>query len=125
MNHHSIPEKPLFASVGGRVEKPNTVYFFERPNGSIFSAEEEEAWTIYSKGIQVIGEGRDKPKLIGTGTGEIFHAAIVKSQEVGKTDIKAAQEIIRQGERDELEACRGKIIPPRNRDKFGNGAAHI
>lgn len=126
MTHYTqIPEKPLNASVGGRVEKPQAIYFFQRPDGSTFAAQEQEAWTIYSAGNQVIGVGRDRPKLIGTGTGEIFHKALLESQIVGKTDFLQAQELLRQGERDELEGCRGKLILPRNQDKFGNGSHHI
>lgn len=120
-----VPEKPLTISVGGRIEKPQKVYFFERADGSIFPTNAVEAWALLKRPVQIIGVERVRHKLIGTGDGVIFHKAIMESQEIGKTDIAAAQARLKQGELEELEACRGKIVYPPDADKMGDGANYI
>ena len=57
--------------------------------------------------------------LIGVGDGEIYRKALGEARIAGKTDVKLAQEILKKGQADELEACRGKVIPPRNMDQVG------
>lgn len=111
---------PITSIKPNKLEQPKPVFFFERNDGKIIFVDEVQAWSLYSRPAQMLYKGGTKPffKLIGTGTGEIFRNAVMEAQQVGSTDIKKAQDILRKGEQDELEACRGKIIPPRNMDKF-------
>lgn len=116
-----LPEKPLVAGMSTRGDDINRVYFFERSDGQIIACEELEAWGLYSRRQQVLGRNkRMEFKLVGTGDGNIYREALSQARIAGQTDIKTAQEIIRKGQADELEACRGKIIPPRNMDTIGN-----
>jgi hypothetical protein len=119
VSHYSqIPEKPLIAGMSTAQKDINQVFFFERNDGQIIATEEREAWGLYARPLQILGTNRKvNYKLVGTGKGNIFREALMKAQQVGKTDIKQAQEIIRKGQQDELEACRGHIIAPRNMDK--------
>lgn len=100
--------------------KPAKVFFFQRNDGKIIATEEQEAWNLYSRRPQMLYRKgkRVEFELIGTGDGTIYHKALMEAKEAGKTDIQKAQEILRKGQEDELEACRGKIVPPRNMDKF-------
>lgn len=125
MHPSLIPEKPLIAKPNGRTEKPQRIFFFERKDGSVFHAQEQEAWTLYSKGTQVIGFERDRPRLIGVGDGAIFSEAVAEAKKVAATNLQESQEMIRKGISDELEACRGKIIAPRDMDKVGNGVSEL
>lgn len=101
-----------------RTEPPKRIFFFERTDGKILAVEESEAWSLYTRRQQVLGKNRRQEfKLIGTGDGAIFYEAVQKAKEAGRTNIAEAQEIIRKGQADELEACRGKIIPPKNMDE--------
>lgn len=128
MTHYSqIPEKPLNAGFSGNIDPISKVYFFEKENGSVFAVQsDEEAWSLWNGRNQTIGKERDRTKLIGTGTGELFNKAIAESKELFNTQgLQAAQERIRQGEKEELEACRGKIIPPPNMDYYGSGADYL
>lgn len=115
-----LPEKPLIAGMSARSDDINRVYFFERSDGQILAVEEVEAWNLYSRRQQVLGRNkRMEFKLVGTGDGNIYREALSQARIAGQTDIKVAQDIIRKGQADELEACRGKIIPPRNMDTMG------
>ena len=125
MHYSSIPEKPLIVRPNGRIEKPQKIFFFERKDGSVFYAQENEAWTLYSKGNQMVGLEKDRPKLIGTGNGLIFNKAVQDAKAIGASNLYEAQEILRKGVADELEACRGNIQIPGNHDKFGDGASFI
>lgn len=122
MHYSQIPQKPLVAGVQDKPLSVNQVYFFERSDGQIIITEEQEAWGLYARKPQVLGAGiKHSYKLIGTGDGNIFREALLKAKEVGRTNIPEAQKIIKQGQEDELNACRGRIIAPRNMDKMGNG----
>lgn len=115
MNYSQIPEKPLYANVG-KVEKSKRTYFYERKDGSIICVEEKEAWELHKKGF----------KQIGVSNGEIFRQAVIESQKIfTESGLQAAQERIRKGERDEIEAARGKFQVPPNNDKIGNGASML
>lgn len=106
---------PVYESTVGmsqRIEKPSTIYFFERSDGAVFPVQGEEAYKMYTLKHQNLSK-KLTFKLIGTGTGEIFYQARLKAQEVGQTDPKEASRILKQGQQDELEACRGKITPPK------------
>jgi hypothetical protein len=120
MNYASIPEKPLIAGVSNKNLLANQVFFFERSDGEVIAVEEHEAWGLYARRPQVLGSKKHEFKLIGVGSGEIYNKAIMEAKELGQTDIKKAQERLRQGFKEELEACRGKIIVPRNVDKMGD-----
>lgn len=118
--HYSqIPPKPLVAGISTSKKVINQVFFFERSDGQVICVEEGEAWNLYTRRQQVLGRNKRLDfKLIGTGNGDVFRLALFEAQKVGQTDIAKAQEIIRQGQKDELEACRGRIIAPRDMDKL-------
>lgn len=100
-----------------KIEDAVKIFFFERSDGSIIAVQEAEAWNLYTRRQQILGRHkRNDFTLIGTGDGFIFQKAVMDAREAGKVDVKVAQEIIRKGQADELEACRGKIIPPRDMD---------
>lgn len=118
-----IPPKPLVAGMNTDPSfdyKPTTVFFFERNDGKIIATEELEAWSLYTRRPQMLYRkgNRVEFKLIGTGDGTIYHKALMEAKQVGQTDIAKAQEILKKGQQEELEACRGKIIPPRDMDKL-------
>lgn len=118
-----IPEKPLVASINQDPQydyKPQRVFFFKRNDGKIIATEEQEAWSLYSRRPQMLyRQGkRVEFELIGTGDGKIYYQALQEAKVAGQTDIAKAQEILRKGQQDELDACMGKIIAPRNMDKF-------
>ena len=116
--------KPLTASMSERSDDIHQVFFFERNDGTIIACEEEEAWNLYVRRPQILGRHkRIEFTLIGVGDGNIYRQALQQAREIGKTDIKQAQEILRKGQADELEACRGRIIKPRNMDKIGSEEA--
>lgn len=125
MNPSQIPEKELFASVNkdSKIQKKETVYFFERSDGQIIATGEREAWTLYTRRQQTIGSSPVTFKLVGTGSGDIFYKALLEAQ--AQSDVETAKAIIKKGQEDEYNACKGKIIPPMNFDKFGDGARFI
>lgn len=125
MHHSQIPEKPLHSSVNTdpKIVRAEKVYFFERSDGSVIAASGPEAWGLYARKNQIVGYESSKCRLVGTGDGLIFRQAIVEAQKI--TDVALAKERIVKGQADELEACRGKIIPPPNFDKMGPGASFI
>lgn len=128
MTHYSqIPEKPLVAGFSNKVEDVRKIYFFQKENGEVFAVQsDEEAWQLWNRRNQIIGKETDRIKLIGTGDGRIFNQAILESRELFKeSGLEAAQERIRKGEQDELDACRGTIIPPPNMDYYGSGADYL
>lgn len=123
MHPSSIPEKPLIASINQDPKfdyQPNKVFFFERNDGKVIATEEREAWTLYTRRPQMLYKQgkRAEFKLIGVGDGQIYHKALMEAKKVGQTDILKAQEILRKGHQDELDACIGKIIIPRNMDEL-------
>jgi hypothetical protein len=125
MTHYSqVPEKPLVAGMSSKDDDINRVFFFERSDGQLFAVEEVGAWNLFARRQQVIGSKKFEFKLIGTGDGTIYKEALQKAREVGRTDVKQAQDILRKGQADELDACRGRIIPPRNMDKMGDPNAY-
>lgn len=110
---YQIPEKPLHASMdGGKVEPPQKVYFYERPDGSIVHTDAKEAWGFHKKF-----------KQIGVSDGVKYHQAVLESRDLFRQQgLAAAQDRLRQGFAEELEAARGKLERPPNADKMGNGA---
>lgn len=125
MINGELPEKPLYASVStdNKILKKEKVYFFKREDNSIIATTGPEAWSLYARRPQVIGKLPQRFELVGTGDGEIFLAALKEAQK--QTDVNKAREIIMKGQQDEYEACKGKIQPPPNYDKFGDGASFI
>lgn len=122
MNPSEIPEKPLYANVNLKREQPERIYFFERENGSIIFAKENEAHRIYRKRNQVIGQERERIKFLGSSDGQLFYKAVEESKVIfQEKGLEAAQERIRQGEKEELEVARGQMIYPRNMDVVDRG----
>lgn len=119
--HYSqIPPKPLIAGMSQKSEPTENIFFFERSDGKIIVAKEQEAWGLYSRRQQVLGKNkRVEFKLVGVGDGRIFADAVNRAKVAGQTNITEAQDIIRKGQDEELEACRGKIVAPRDMDKIG------
>lgn len=101
----------------GDVAKPNKVepakktWFFQRTNGSIIGCQAIEAWQILLKQNVYLRDFR----LIGCSDGSTFQRAINEAHKVFREtkDIEKSQEIIRQGELDEIEKARGNMeLPP-------------
>lgn len=105
-----------------KLEQPQKTFFFERHDGSIIAAGEQEASTLYYKKNQVIGYDFPKPKLIGVSDGKLMYLAVKEAHEIFRTDQNAAMERLRKGHDEELEVARGHIEVPRNFDKMGDGA---
>lgn len=128
MTHYSqIPEKPLVAGFSNKVEDVRKIYFFQKENGEVFAVQsDEEAWQLWNRRNQIIGRETDRVKLIGTGDGKIFNEAVIESRELFKeSGLEAAQERIRRGEQEELNACKGNVVPPPNMDYYGSGADYL
>lgn len=125
MHPSQIPEKELFASVNtdNKILNKEPIFFFERSDGEILAVPEQQAWTLYSRRAQMLGKQPLTFKLVGTGDGTIFYTALREAQK--ETDINKAKELLKKGQQDEYEACKGKVIPPRNFDKFGDGAQFV
>lgn len=99
------------------IEEAKDTYFFERHDGSIIHVQEREAWDILKGGNRVVGPYINPPKMIGVSDGRLFQKAVQEAHALhreGKTE--EAKERLRQGEREELEAARGKFKRPRNYD---------
>lgn len=121
-----IPEKPLTAGIHNKVEQAQRVYFFEREDKTTFFAREQEAWTIMKGRNQTLGQLPARIKFIGSSDGILYRNAVLESQELFKTHgLAKAQERLRQGEAEELEAARGKMIYPRNFDTITQGGSPI
>jgi hypothetical protein len=93
-----------------KVEPSRKTWFFERPDGSIFGCQQVEAWQTLLKHN---AHTRDF-KFIGCSDGMTFQRAVLESQKVFKEtgDFAKAQEVLRQGERDEIEKARGNLEYP-------------
>ena len=114
-----LPEKPLVASMEGKVETPQEIYFFQRENGEVLHVNEKGAWSLYMNRNKIIGQYPERLKIIGVGPGHIFQQGLIESRELFKTKgLEAAQARIRQAVSEELEACRGKIKVPRDFDQI-------
>ena len=125
MHQSQIPEKPLVPGIG-KVEESQRVYFFERENGTTFFAKGAEAWQIVKGRNQVIGRDRARIKFIGSSDGRLYTQAVIESQQLFRTEgLAKAQERLRKGESDELEAARGKMIYPPNYDTIGQGGMPV
>jgi hypothetical protein len=103
-------------------EQPQTTYFFERWDGSVFATNGRDAWAVYSGRIKAASGVN---KLIGTSDGRIYHDAVTESHEIYKKtgDFAMARAVLKKGFDDELAAAKSKIIPPPNYDKidkYGN-----
>jgi hypothetical protein len=104
-NLADIPEKSLTASANPENLPLHTTFFYEQSNGRIIVVEEQEASLIHRKFKQV-----------GVSDGLVFQKAMQEAKRVQREtgDLLKAQEILRQGERDELEAARGHFQLPRD-----------
>ena len=111
--------KPLIAGMSSRDDDIKRVFFFERDDGQVIATEENEAWSLWTRKVQVLGRSKkNNYTLVGTGDGNIYRKALQEAREAGKTDITKAQSIIRKGQEDEYLACKGRIIPPKDMDKI-------
>jgi len=102
-----------------KVEAPQQTWFFERPDGSIFATQEQEAWNIYAGRVQVAGLRTNPPKIVGVSDGRAYWKAVAEAHEISKTDIEGAKERLRKGFDEELAVAKGRIIVPRNMDTIG------
>lgn len=111
-------QTPALVTKKGMSDKsypPEKTFFFQRENGSIFSVNEQEAWSIWTGKMQTIGVRTYPPKLIGTSDGRIFHKAVQEAKEINKTKgFEEAQDHIRKGM--ELELEEAKKHPERPKD---------
>lgn len=127
MHYSSIPEKPLNASINEKIENAERIYFFQRHDDSVIFAQGREAWNLYVRRPQVLGQYMPKFKFLGSSDGTTYQQAVREAHEIYTTtqDLKKAQERLRQGEKEELEKAKGNMIPPPNYDKMGSGANHL
>lgn len=120
MHYDQIPEKPLVASPNIKVSRASPVFFFEKEDGSIIHVDEKTAYAITRGRNQEVGKFRERMKLIGTGTGEVFARYMQEAKQMFATaGLEASQEHIRKGVEAELEEARKTIIKPRNFDTQG------
>lgn len=128
MNTNNIPEKPLYASMdGGKVERAQPIFFFQREDGSVFHVDERAAWTLYQGRSKIVGRPAERLKIIGVGDGTIFQSYVIKAQESFRAtqNIQESQKLIREGVEKELEACRGKARVPANYDSLDSGGRPV
>ena len=106
--------QPLSTLRPNKLENAEPVYFFEINDGKVIATKGEEAWSLYSRKQQNLSN-KVTFKLIGTGTGEVFQDAVLKAHAIPSTieNLPQIKEILQKGFDDELNACRGKIIPPK------------
>jgi len=117
-NTEPIPKNPK-PNTNSPWGKPRAVrtYFFQREDGSIITADDASAWSIYSGKNQVIGPVTARPKYVGQTDGVLYFKAIMEAQKMFKErGLEASQEIMRQAERDSFEEAKKNTTPPRNMD---------
>ncbi len=125
MHPSQIPEKPLQANVG-KIEETQRTYFFERDNGTTFFTTGREAWSLIKRPTKVMKKETKRMKFLGSSNGQIFQKAVRDSHKVFREQgLSVAQEVIRKGESDELEAARGNMVYPPNYDMVDRGGNPI
>jgi hypothetical protein len=111
-----------------KIEPAHPTWFFERPDGEIFAAEENEAWELLKHGNS--GWRMRGIKLIGHSDGTVYRAAMVEASKIVKEkhecdgeycgiclDHEAkVRETILNGFNAELERARGNLSMPGNKD---------
>lgn len=109
---------PSNQSKVNKLEPAQKTWFFERPDGSTFAAHANEAFQILKNKHSNVAY-RDL-KFIGCSSGEKFREAVKSAQDLFRKtrDLAQAQEMIRQGELDELESARGNKELPPNPERF-------
>lgn len=108
--------KPNMNSAWGK-PRPVQTFFFEREDGSIIEASEDDAWSIYSGKTQMIGEIKQRPKYIGQTNGVNYYNAVIQSQKVfNELGLEGAQEILRKARLEAIEEAKLNKQPPRNFD---------
>lgn len=116
MHPSQIPEKPLTVGVGHK-EPAERVYFFARPDGTPFHVDAHTAWTLYARGNQIIGERNERPRYIGTSSGEIYARAVIEAHKAISEDrIEESKEILSKAIEAELEVAKTSQTPPPNFD---------
>lgn len=117
-NTEPIPKnpKPNLNSPWGK-PKPVRTYFFQRGDGSIISASDNDAWSIYSGKNQTMGEVKIRPKYIGQTDGVLYYNAVVEAQKVFKEKgLEYSRDIMLEAERASFEEAKKNPTPPRNFD---------
>lgn len=122
----STPAKPLTAGVNRAMVAPHTTFFYEKPDGTIFMAEEAEAWRLAANRNQVLGRLSIPYKQVGVSDGHLFSKAVQEAQQIFmEKGLEAAQERLRRGEKEELEFARGHFQKPRNFDRIDTGGIPV
>lgn len=94
------------------------VYFFQREDGGMIYVGAREAWNLWRGRQQIIGFERPRLKYVGSSDGEKFRQALLASKDAFATGgLEAAQEALRKGVDEELEAARLNTAPPPNFDE--------
>lgn len=124
--HFSTPPLVTKKGINPKIEQPQKTFFFERADGTIFSVNEQAAWTIYSGKSQTIGKRLPIPKLIGTSDGKIVNQAVSELKSIfEKEGLEKAQEYLKMAHEMELVSAKEHIIPPRNFDTIGQNGQPI
>ena len=112
MNLSQIPEKPLVAGVG-KVEGSQRIYFFERPDGTRLFVPAREAWSLYTKPQQTLGQYPRPFKFLGSSDGTLYQKAVMECQQIFREtgDLAKAQERLKLGEEEEFNS-KQMVLPP-------------
>lgn len=99
-------------------EMQGRIYFFQQPSGKIIFVNEDGAWNMYSKRPQIVGRYVQPFKFLGSSDGSIYRQAINEAGSIFREKgLVAAQERLRQAEKEEFEKAKGVMTPPRNLDR--------
>ena len=85
-------------------QQKRRIFFYERPNGSIFDVDEKNAWKIHAKFKQV-----------GVSDGSKQAAMLIEIQKKAKTlTPEQVNSMLRQALDAEIEAARGNFVVPQD-----------
>jgi hypothetical protein len=117
MNFTNDP-KPAKISLNNKPQELQTkkTYFYEMPSGRIEAVEAKEAWELHRKNY----------KQVGVSDGSKYAQAMIEARQIFELQgIEMAQERLRKGFEEELEAAKGHFETPPKNDVFGNGGAEF
>jgi len=120
MDLYSVPIKEAVISINTeqKKEERHLLYWFQKDDGSVFSANEKEAWEILNGRIRIMNE-KVKHKYLGVSNGEVYWEGIKKLPEITKTEgIEKGAEYIRELNRLECQSA-DPNRRPRNMDRMG------
>lgn len=105
-----------------QLETPRKTWFYERPNGSVVAVQADEAWAIHNNRSRAYTGF----KQVGCSDGTKYFQAVMDSRDLLRSQgLAAAQERLRRGFDEELEAARGKYeVPPDTDVKWPGGNPH-